>query len=139
MTSFSLSDFDFDLPPSLIAQTPAKRRSAGRLLVVSPQPSLDDRNFSDLPTLLEPGDVVVFNDTRVIRARLQGVKETGGKVEVMVERIVGAREALAQIRSSHAPRAGQTISIGGATLAVIGRDERLFHVRCDESTTIDRL
>src|SRR4051812_42308881 len=123
MPSFSLSDFDFDLPPALIAQTPAERRSASRLLVVSATlppplasaasptitsaiPLLVDRNFDDLPSLLEPGDVVVLNDTRVIRARLQGVKATGGKVEVMVERIIGPRDALAQMRSSHAPRVG---------------------------------
>ena len=95
---FRLSDFDFDLPAALIAQQPAQKRSASRLLVVGQsegsRTTLDDRMFAELPTLLAPGDLVVFNNTRVIRARLIGVKDSGGRVEVMIERIVNAREAL---------------------------------------------
>ena len=143
MRTFALSDFDFVLPPELIAQTPAERRSASRLLVVgdgsSSNPLLDDRMFADLPLLLAPGDLVVFNDTRVIRARLHGTKESGGKVEVMVERLLGDREALAQIRASHAPRAGSAIRVGDDTLEIVGRDERLFHVRAVGETSIETL
>ena len=140
---FRLSDFDFELPAALIAQQPAPKRSASRLLVVSPpearRTALDDRMFTELPTLLVPGDLVVFNNTRVIRARLIGVKDSGGRVEVMIERIVNAREALAQIRASHAPREGSAIVIGGERLEVIGRSGRLFRVRTDEGTTLDAL
>lgn len=140
---FRLSDFDFELPAALIAQQPAPKRSASRLLVVSPpearRTALDDRMFTELPTLLVPGDLVVFNNTRVIRARLIGVKDSGGRVEVMIERIVNAREALAQIRASHAPREGSAIVIGGERLEVIGRDGRLFRVRTEEGTTLDAL
>ena len=143
MRTFALSDFDFVLPPELIAQTPAETRSASRLLVVgdgsSSNPSLCDRMFADLPPLLAPGDLVVFNDTRVIRARLHGVKESGGKVEVMVERLLGQRDALAQIRASHAPRPGSAIRIGDDALEIVGRDERLFHVRVKGETPIETL
>ena len=113
------------------------------MLVVSPpearRTALDDRMFTELPTLLVPGDLVVFNNTRVIRARLIGVKDSGGRVEVMIERIVNAREALAQIRASHAPREGSAVVIGGERLEVIGRDGRLFRVRTEEGTTLDAL
>ena len=113
------------------------------MLVVSPpearRTALDDRMFTELPTLLVPGDLVVFNNTRVIRARLIGVKDSGGRVEVMIERIVNAREALAQVRASHAPREGSAIVIGGERLEVIGRSGRLFRVRTDEGTTLDAL
>ena len=140
---FRLSDFDFELPAALIAQQPAPKRSASRLLVVSPpearRTALDDRMFTELPTLLVPGDLVVFNNTRVIRARLIGVKDSGGRVEVMIERIVNAREALAQVRASHAPREGSAVVIGGERLEVIGRDGRLFRVRTEEGTTLDAL
>ena len=140
---FRLSDFDFELPAALIAQQPAPKRSASRLLVVSPpearRTALDDRMFTELPTLLVPGDLVVFNNTRVIRARLIGVKDSGGRVEVMIERIVNAREALAQVRASHAPREGSAVVIGGERLEVIGRNGRLFLVRTDEGTTLDAL
>mgnify|MGYP000869572407 CR=1 FL=1 len=86
-----LSDFDYELPPELVAQHPAPSRTASRLLHVDSrgEPArLRDLGFAELPTLLAPGDLLVFNDTRVIRARLEGRKDTGGRVEVMVERIV---------------------------------------------------
>jgi S-adenosylmethionine:tRNA ribosyltransferase-isomerase len=143
MRTFALSDFDFVLPPALVAQTPAEKRSASRLLVVngesSPNATENDRIFIDLPLFLSSGDLVVFNDTRVIRARLHGVKESGGKVEVMVERLLGDREALAQIRASHAPRPGSAIRVGEDTLQVLGRDQRLFHVRVTGATSIEAL
>ena len=113
-----LSDFDYDLPPALIAQHPAADRSGSRLLVVGD--SLQDLAFADLPGQLVDGDLLVFNDTRVIKARLQGHKETGGHVEVMVERIVAEHEVHALIRASHAPRTGSRLHFDGCTATVLG-------------------
>ncbi len=101
----TVDDFDFALPPELIAQHPAGERRGSRLLHVD-GPQLADRRFSDLPSLLAPGDLLVFNDTRVIRARMFGQKESGGQVEVLIERIVDARHALAQVRASKSPKPG---------------------------------
>jgi S-adenosylmethionine:tRNA ribosyltransferase-isomerase len=111
-----LSDFDYDLPPDLIAQHPAPERTASRLLVVDAD-TLADRTFDALPDLTTAGDLLVFNDTRVIKARLLGRKASGGQVEVMVERVVAEREALALIRASHAPKDGSTLhfATAGAT------------------------
>jgi S-adenosylmethionine:tRNA ribosyltransferase-isomerase len=120
-------DFDFELPPELIAQHPSAQRSGSRLLdAASPElaggikaPPVD-RVFSDLPTMLQPGDLLVFNDTRVIKARLLGRKATGGAVEVLVERVIhpsygqaASHEVLAHIRASKSPRAGSTVWLGG--------------------------
>ena len=117
----TLDDFDFDLPPELIAQHPASERSASRLLHVAAG-TLHDRQFVDLPQLIKPGDLLVLNDTRVIKARLYGQKDSGGKVEVMIERIADARHAVAQIRASKSPKAGSRIVIEGAfTVTVTGR------------------
>ncbi len=117
----TLDDFDFDLPSGLIAQHPAAERTTSRLLQFS-DGVLSDHRFSDLPELVEPGDLLVFNDTRVIRARLLGRKESGGQVEVLIERIVDARHALAQIRASKSPKPGSRIHIEEAmTLIVDGR------------------
>ena len=117
----TLDDFDFALPPELIAQHPASERSASRLLHVERE-ALSDRQFIDLPQLIKPGDLLVFNDTRVIKARLYGQKDSGGKVEVMIERIVDTRRAVAQIRASKSPKAGSRIVIEDAfTLSVTGR------------------
>jgi len=127
--NLTLDDFDYDLPPELIAQQPLEKRSASRLLLLN-GPNLSDRQFSDLPALLEAGDLLVFNDTRVIHARLYGEKSSGGKLEVLVERPIGRHEALAQIRSSHAPRAGSEILLEGhLKVAVLGRDGAFFHLR----------
>lgn len=110
-----LSDFDYELPAELIAQYPLAQRSASRLLEVLPhpnpleKPTLNNRIFTDIETLLQPGDLLVFNDTKVIPARLLGHKETGGKIEIMIERILNDRRALAQIRSSKTPKPGQKI------------------------------
>ena len=144
MQTYRLSDFDFALPQELIAQAPAATRSASRLLLVDPPLSggpavFVDRMFAELPSLIGPRDLVVFNDTRVIRARLNGRKESGGKVEVMIERILGPQDALAQIRASHAPKPASAIRIGDERLTVIGRDDRLFHVRVDGPSTLDAL
>ncbi|MDB5755035.1 MAG: tRNA preQ1(34) S-adenosylmethionine ribosyltransferase-isomerase QueA, partial [Massilia sp.] len=100
---YSLSDFDFDLPPERIAQFPLPDRSASRLLQLDGE-HIVDRQFGDLVDLLEPGDLLVMNDTRVLKARFFGVKETGGNVEVLVERVLDGRTVLAQVRASKSPK-----------------------------------
>jgi len=117
----TLDDFDFNLPPELIAQHPASERTASRLLHVDGG-ALHDRQFANLPELIASGDLLVFNDTRVIKARLYGQKESGGQIEVMIERIVDALHAVAMIRASKSPKPGSRIVLEGAiTLAVTGR------------------
>jgi len=106
-----LSDFDYDLPPELVAQHPAPERAASRLLRVEPGGGMRDLAFRDLPRLLAPGDLLVMNDTRVIKARLFGTKDSGGKVELLVERVTGEFDALAFIRASHAPKPGSHIHL----------------------------
>ncbi|MDD5296562.1 MAG: tRNA preQ1(34) S-adenosylmethionine ribosyltransferase-isomerase QueA [Rhodocyclaceae bacterium] len=127
--NLTLEDFDYDLPPELIAQQPLPQRSSSRLLLVD-GPELADGRFLDLPSLLAPGDLLVFNDTRVLHARLYGAKESGGKIEVMVERPVGKHEALAQVRASKSPRAGSFLLLeGGLRVEVLGRAGEFFHLR----------
>ncbi|HMW55372.1 MAG: tRNA preQ1(34) S-adenosylmethionine ribosyltransferase-isomerase QueA [Candidatus Accumulibacter phosphatis] len=117
----TLDDFDFDLPGELIAQHPTAERTASRLLQLS-DGIIHDRRFSELPEIVEAGDLLVFNDTRVFRARLFGRKESGGQIEVLIERIVDARHAVAQIRASKAPQAGSRIFLENAILlSVRGR------------------
>jgi S-adenosylmethionine:tRNA ribosyltransferase-isomerase len=128
-----VSDFDYELPAELIAQHPAPQRAASRLLHVEAGGRLRDLAFADLPSLVGPQDAVVLNDTRVIKARLAGKKRTGGRVEVFVERILGPRDALALIRSSHPPAAGTEIFVGRNTAVhVTGRESDLFRVRFAE-------
>jgi S-adenosylmethionine:tRNA ribosyltransferase-isomerase len=120
--AYTLADFDFALPGELIAQHPAPERSASRLLDGRGSAPVD-RVFRDLPALLEPGDLLVFNDTRVIKARLYGEKPTGGAVEALVERILDGNEVLVQLRASKSPKAGATIRFADAFDAeVLGRD-----------------
>ena len=119
--SLTVDDFDFPLPPELIAQHPAAERRGNRLLHVCGQ-QLTDRQFAELPTLLQAGDLLVFNDTRVIKARFFGQKPTGGQVEILLERIVDAQHAIAQIRASKAPKAGALLRIADAfDVVVTGR------------------
>ena len=133
MTSaHTLSDFDFALPPELIAQHPAPERSGSRLLdgtAASPV----DRTFRDLPGLLRRGDLLVFNDTRVIKARLLGVKASGGSVEALVERVLPGFEVWAHLRASKSPKAGGRVRFADAFEAeVLGRggpQGSLFHLR----------
>jgi S-adenosylmethionine:tRNA ribosyltransferase-isomerase len=106
-----ISDFDYPLPEGLIAQYPAPERRASRLLEVSD--SLYDRQFTDLPGLLRPGDLLVFNDTRVIRARLQAHKGTGGRAEVLIERVQAKNVALAHVRASKSPKPGSKLLFDG--------------------------
>ena len=125
----TLSDFDYALPADLIAQEPARERTSSRLLHVAGD-ALADLHFRDLPELIAPGDLIVFNDTRVIRARLFGRKPTGGRVEALIERIVDRNEAWLQIKASHMPKIGSSIEFAvRASATVVARDERLFRLR----------
>jgi len=118
------SDFHYELPDELIARHPVPRRSDSRLLHLhGASGALADRRFAELPTLLGPGDLLVFNDTRVVPARLHGRKATGGKVELLLERVVGGSRARVQLRSSKPPVAGSLIHLAeGAAATVVGRD-----------------
>lgn len=126
----TVSDFDYVLPAELIAQTPAAERGASRLLHLDSHGGLHDRQFADLIDLLHPGDLLVFNDTRVIKARLNGQKATGGKVEVLVERITEPDRALAHVRASKSPGPGMVLRLADAFDAVVlGREGELFDLR----------
>ncbi len=117
--TYSLSDFDFDLPQQLIAQTPLPQRSASRLLHIDGE-TLIDRSFADITEQFNAGDLLVFNDTRVLKARFFGVKATGGKVEVLIERVVDNRTVHAQIRASKSPAIGSTIRLADAFDVTVG-------------------
>ena len=120
-----VSDFDYTLPEELIARYPTADRRGSRLLVVAD--GLHDLGFADLPSLLRPDDLLVFNDTRVIKARLNARKESGGKAEILIERIQNDRRALALVRASKTPKPGTRLLIeGGAEATVISRDDDLF-------------
>ena len=120
-----LSDFDYDLPNELIARYPTEARRDSRLLFVGD--ANQDHRFADLPSLLRPGDLLVFNDTRVIHARLRGQKATGGRCEVLIERVTAEHNAIAQVRASKSPRPGSMLEFeAGATATVSGRDGEFF-------------
>lgn len=125
------TDFQYDLPVELIAQLPLDERSASRLLCYDrATDSLADRAFTELPALLNPGDLLVFNNTKVIPARLHAIKSTGGKVEVLVERLLSRQQCLAQIRASKSPKAGGLIMLeDGSELQVLGRQGSFFHLQ----------
>ena len=129
-----LEDFDYELPRELIAQQPAPERSDSRLLHLDAATGrISDHRFAEFPRFLREGDLLVLNDTRVIKARLLGAKDSGGAAEVMIERLLDARRALALIRASHAPRAGQRIVLAdGSALRVAGREQDLFEIVFDE-------
>lgn len=121
MRQFSLGDFDFALPPELIAQHPAAERSASRLLDGT-GPAPVDRIFRDLPSLLRAGDLLVFNDTQVVKARLFGEKPTGGKLELLVERVLEGREVVAHMKVSKKPPVGTELRMdGGFGATLLGR------------------
>ncbi|PLW81204.1 tRNA preQ1(34) S-adenosylmethionine ribosyltransferase-isomerase QueA [Kineobactrum sediminis] len=140
-----LSDFKYHLPPELIAQHPLAERSASRLLSLDGATgALRHLQFTDLPSCLDPGDLLVFNNTRVIPARLWGQKETGGRVEILIERLTGTSTALAHIRSSKSPRPGTRIFLTAAEgdepgpwqLEVSGREGALFALRAPEGVAL---
>ena len=128
------SDFDYALPEELIAQHPAPERTASRLLHLDGATgAIEDLGFDQLPRLLKAGDLLVLNDTRVIKARLFGHKSTGGRIEVFVERIVSEREALVLMRAGHRPKAGNRLVVGdGVGVEVLAREEDLCRVRFAE-------
>ncbi|HDR9273449.1 TPA: tRNA preQ1(34) S-adenosylmethionine ribosyltransferase-isomerase QueA [Burkholderia vietnamiensis] len=120
---FTLSDFDFNLPPELIAQTALPERTASRLLEVDGTVAptrLVDRRFAELPSCIARGDLLVFNDTKVLKARFFGQKASGGKIEVLIERVTGTHTALAQIRASKSPGAGTTLRLADAFDVTVG-------------------
>ena len=134
-SSFTLGDFDFALPPELIAQHPTAERSGSRLLDGTGD-AAQDRRFRDLPELLREGDLLVVNDTRVVKARLLGAKASGGAVEALVERVESGHRVLAHVRASKSPKAGSTIRFGAAgdsfeaeVLGRSGADGSLFELQ----------
>lgn len=134
-------DFDFYLPETLIAQHPTEKRSASRLLLLNGQTGeIKDKQFSDLPDFLQPDDCLIFNDTRVIKARMFGNKVSGGAVEVLVERIINPHEAWAHIRASRSPLAGSRILLGSQGInfevEVLGRNDDLFHLKFITGLTV---
>ena len=131
-------DFDFDLPSELIAQNPAQHRTSSRLLYLnSSRSQLHDQQFVDLQNHLRAGDVMVFNDTRVVKARLLGHKESGGKVEVMVERVLDDHHVLAVIRASHAPKPGGKLWLAGCIpVMVADRGEAFYTLQFMHETPV---
>lgn len=128
-----LSDFDFQLPEELIAQHPSPVRGMSRLLDCSKAPQFRDRQFSELPALLDAGDCLLLNDTKVIKARIHAEKPTGGKLEVMLERIVDDRHFTAMIRASHAPKPGSYITLANQVEAeVLSKDGMMYTLRLRE-------
>lgn len=129
-----LSDFDFELPPELIAQYPLADRSASRLLHITTD-VIEDKHFTDIESYLRPGDLLIANNTRVIKARLLGRKETGGAVEALVERVTGEKSAIAMVRASKSPKPGTKLifSADGAeeTVTVTGRQGEFFVLEFD--------
>ncbi|HST01908.1 MAG TPA: tRNA preQ1(34) S-adenosylmethionine ribosyltransferase-isomerase QueA [Usitatibacter sp.] len=124
-----LSDFDYHLPPELVAQHPAAERTASRLMHVDGSSgAIEDLRFPDIERLIGPGDLLVVNDTRVIKARLHGRKDSGGEVELLVERIESPRVALAQVRASKPPKPGRMILVGDEALRVLDRDGEFYRL-----------
>ena len=125
--------FHYDLPRELIAQAPLPERSASRLLVLDGRSgAIEDRRFVDLAVLLAPGDLLVVNDTRVVPARLRGEKASGGRIELLLERVTGCESGRFQIKASHAPKPGSELRLaGGASARVVGRAGDLYELTLD--------
>lgn len=135
------SDFHFDLPPELIAQQPLAQRSASRMLVLDvARDALHDSWVRELPAQLAPGDLLVFNDTRVIPARLYARKQTGGLAEILIERITGSHEVLAQLGVSKKPAAGAELLLAdGSRVRVLGREDGFFRLRFEVAEPLEKL
>jgi S-adenosylmethionine:tRNA ribosyltransferase-isomerase len=134
-----VSDFDYPLPQGLIADHPASPRSSSRLLELAADGGIVDRSMGDFPTLLDGRDLLVFNNTRVIPARLFGRKASGGKLEVLVERITGRHQLLAHVRASKSPQAGSRLFLGGEgaiEATVLGRKDELFELRFEGTVPV---
>lgn len=137
-TVVRLDDFDYELPGDLVAQRPARERSASRLLYLDGRSgNFADRRFRDLPQSIGANDVVVFNDTRVINARLRGVKATGGQVEILIERLLDARNALVQVRASKPLRRGGSIHLlGGVSARVLTREGEFYRLQFEPGSDL---
>lgn len=135
------SDFDFELPRELIAQAPLPERSASRLLLLDVVAQAhQDHMFRELPDFLRPGDLLVFNDTRVIPARLHGHKDSGGAVEILIERVTGAHEAVVQLGVSKKPKEGGRIELAdGSHAVVLGREDDFFRLRFEAPEALEKL
>lgn len=133
------SDFHFDLPEELIAQAPLPERSASRMLVVPPRDApFDDRHVRDLPQLLQPGDLLVFNDTRVIPARVFGAKTSGGRVEILIERLLPDNQARVQLGASKPSKPGTVIDLdAGGRAEVLGRDGEFYRLRFEVGAALE--
>ncbi len=136
--NFKLSDFDYHLPTELIAQMPAVSRSASRLLVVPESGDFKDSHFSELPKLLRAGDLLVFNDSKVIPARVHALKETGGAVELLVERVTSATQAQVMLRSSKKPPPGALLKLGRSNLASLGSSSVSSEARGQSSHSVNQ-
>lgn len=132
------SDFNYQLPEELIAQKPLPERNASRLLVLNKiNGQFTDTIFSNFVDLVKSGDLLVFNDTKVIPARLYGIKSTGGKVEILVERIIGERKAIAHVKASKSPKPGTSIDLEGDTRCIVtGRVDDLYMLEFDTDTPV---
>jgi len=134
-----VSDYHYDLPDALIAQYPPEKRSASRLLTVLKDVPLSNKSIGDIVDYLAPGDLMVLNNTRVIPARLHGQKDTGGRIEVLLERVTDSHEFIAQIRASKAPKIGQSLKIDGddtVALTVVGRQDSFFVVQTNQQGSL---
>jgi len=129
-----LSDFDYELPDELIAQHPAEQRSLSRMLHVDgASDEIADRQFLDLPSLLRAGDLLVFNNTRVMAARLHGQKDTGGKVEILIERVIEPNRCLAHVRASKSPKVGSSLLVEDAQITMVARHDNLFELQLESA------
>jgi len=136
-----LSDYNYDLPEKLIAQEPLTDRSSSRLLVMQRHTNnIKDKIFSDIVDYIDAKDLLVFNDTKVIPARLFGHKETGGKVEILIERLLEGRQALAHIRANKSPKKGGVIILDGdIRVKVLGKECGIFHIEFSCDSILDYL
>ena len=135
-----LSDFDYELPDELIAQHPAEERSLSRMLHVDgANGEIVDRQFLDLPVLLRAGDLLVFNNTRVMAARLHGQKDTGGKVEILIERVIESTRCLAHVRASKSPKVGSSLLVEDAQITMVARHGNLFELQLESAGDLYQL